>query len=892
MLRRVSLLAFASSLLVISACSGSSSSGGAGSAGTRGTGGVAGAGGPAGTGGGGAAAVDDTDPPSLTIDSEATSPYQTYIIQGTATDNVEVTELSVRANDGEPTPMVAPDGRFGGFIRLADGPNTVVVVARDAAGNEAQESITVSFVPDPGAPSPPVVGGPSSIGLIDAALDNGDIDEETALLYRVYAIYRDERLPEALRDETGLIDATPILFEVVDRLDSLSPDIRALVEPFLIPPIYEGSAWGEEVSSIAEKGPPLDCAASSAWTSISNQNIRVWWHTLRPQDARVAGAVLSALDNPIWQKLTTLAGRTPLKDAAHGVTYDGCSDHFDVYISSSYKGWAKVNRHQGANNCEPWPAFMTVNPSGSHIDELSFAAAHEFMHAVQLAYQSCLYPTGIKWWTESSAQWAVDHVYPLAIDLTEAPKHFEHVYAESYYLPTIDQSLYAGGALRWYGAYLWPFYLSKTWGANMIPDIWGAIGTATTLADVLAAMEGELPTGFYGEFPEFMLRVWNQKPIEDFKNWEMDQSLTSNPSKAEGAVEVSAHLDGQLDRQIILSLDFSAPGIEPLAAKMIHIKFDDPDVRSILFSNGFTFDLEEGSPPDLPTIDKTNYAKKLSEEERKGRHVYGIAKRGGQWVEEFFDLTEVAFASFCQDYKVEAIEELVLIFTNARYKDTQPTQSKGLSPRLFVSNMGCGDWTGQASVKVVVANAPAKIKNTNMAMNNLVFSRPKGSAEDALRGASQIDLLGTIIPASNFGAIPLFGGYALDRAEVPWSTSWTTNSGDNRCDAAGMGTFDESDAVAQVFGVSPYLTGTLGEDASLYRSYQIQLGFGTTTSVVSGSCSQTGPFSEAFGEALAGGFRGTQLGEFLISRDGTLMDKKWSPDSETTWEIYLQSDPE
>lgn len=87
----------------------------------------------------------DTIPPALSLTEPA--------------DGSTVTEPSVRvAGTTEPgarlvvngiETAVGPDGAFSILLALAEGTNAIVVTARDASGNEATESVSVSFHPPP-----------------------------------------------------------------------------------------------------------------------------------------------------------------------------------------------------------------------------------------------------------------------------------------------------------------------------------------------------------------------------------------------------------------------------------------------------------------------------------------------------------------------------------------------------------------------------------------------------------------------------------------------------------------------------------------------------------------------------------------------------------------------
>ncbi|WP_312027472.1 Ig-like domain-containing protein, partial [Brevibacillus agri] len=78
-----------------------------------------------------AKAPTDTTPPTLTVDESAvTVNNATYTLTGTAEVGATVTV------NGEAV-TVAEDGTFSAVVTLVEGANTLTVVAKDAAGNEA-----------------------------------------------------------------------------------------------------------------------------------------------------------------------------------------------------------------------------------------------------------------------------------------------------------------------------------------------------------------------------------------------------------------------------------------------------------------------------------------------------------------------------------------------------------------------------------------------------------------------------------------------------------------------------------------------------------------------------------------------------------------------------------
>jgi hypothetical protein len=88
--------------------------------------------------------VADTTAPTLTVTAPAdksTVNTATVKVTGKATDNVGVTLVVV--NDVPVT--LLPDGTFATTVTLAEGANTIVVKAFDAAGNVATQTLTVTY---------------------------------------------------------------------------------------------------------------------------------------------------------------------------------------------------------------------------------------------------------------------------------------------------------------------------------------------------------------------------------------------------------------------------------------------------------------------------------------------------------------------------------------------------------------------------------------------------------------------------------------------------------------------------------------------------------------------------------------------------------------------------
>ncbi len=75
----------------------------------------------------------------------------------------------------------------------------------------------------------------TSLELISRAAQHGEIDGDTATLYRVFAVVDDARLPERYRGNAPIRDGTSVLRDARSRFEGLRPEVQAELEPYLFP---------------------------------------------------------------------------------------------------------------------------------------------------------------------------------------------------------------------------------------------------------------------------------------------------------------------------------------------------------------------------------------------------------------------------------------------------------------------------------------------------------------------------------------------------------------------------------------------------------------------------------------------------------------------------------
>lgn len=567
---------------------------------------------------------------------------------------------------------------FGGEVRvnLVNPPNGVSADAVTVPGGAAGETLTLTVSPTvaPGTlrlmvrgestnleSSVPleltVTGGsaPSSAELIDEALANGEIDAETALVYKVYAAFGDNRLPDVYRGDDSSVLESPILNEVVERFDSLSPQAQATLEPFFIAPFYEASWFNLPTAgripaaqqALTTQGPP-NVPFAKGWASVdSSARVKIWYQEKHPEDRAKAESVAKEMDALIWKKLTTLM-RKPLSDGNLKTAYNGGDGRYDIVLLDRDQT-IPYNAKLGNGVCAAKASYILVNRGSAH---LLAAVTHEFMHAVTDAYdlqESC---QEYVWLSEASATWAEDFVYPNG--------NTEQAYAP-FFLNAPETPLdVAGAAAQYhdYGAYLFPFFLAnksgRQSGAGLIAAIWANTEKAGVKSGLHAA--DAATGGFDTIWPEFALYNWNRVPVGYYQQW-----------------------DGLTQSAKARDFDISAPGETPLPTDVAHLsaryfsfKFTSDAVRKVIIEHPFA----SGSEPTAK--------------------VQALVKIGGSW-QEAEDWTGTEKKEFCREKPEERLEELVLIISNSEWRDASHVLRAG-EAKLSAEKTPCvGSGVGTAT---------------------------------------------------------------------------------------------------------------------------------------------------------------------------------------------------
>ncbi|MCY1022517.1 Ig-like domain-containing protein [Pyxidicoccus sp. MSG2] len=505
----------------------------------------------------------------------------------------------------------------------------------------------------------------SSDEYLAEAAEAGLVTPHEVLTYRVYAAFKDSRLPLQYKGRASGAFETEALQDVIDQYETLPAETKAALDPFLVPPA-DGASWlappgsGQGLSI----GRPTCKSDTDGWVYVnSNQaKVNVWYQFTIPGQKEKAKLVSEAIEKEIWPRLFDVLGfPEPLSDAD-----SGCSNYgpkLDVFLVRNVDFRGLTVPELGA----PYQSsvFIMLNESLTP-DELKAGAAHELMHASHWAFRTKSFQTSYGWLRDAVANWAIDAVYGKTLQLEQ---DFANCYLRTPELPLQDRAKghcdsSKSDVERDYGAYLWLQYISNTYSPSMVKSILAATQSVDTGVE---AIDNVVPGGFQKHWPLFGKMLWNQAPVDtkpaSFATWD----TLNEPVKS---VDTSGDLGGAAEKK-----DELEPELKNLSHRVYHFDFQDPATHSVLFYNGFF------------------------EPKKAGKHVKVQAlwlDGNSAWQEE--DWSDYEFVGLCRDIRGQRVQHLVIILSNA---ETEPGGSVTATrtPYLKRNNIGC--WKIQGTVNAL-----------------------------------------------------------------------------------------------------------------------------------------------------------------------------------------------
>lgn len=271
---------------------------------------------------------------------------------------------------------------------LAAGLSTVLAWQLAACGAGDGRTTTASGA-EASAAGPAASASDADAGsaeLIEAALAKGDINAEAALTYKVFALFRDARLPVAYQGAAGEESESTVLEEAAAGFDTLSPAAQQAIAPFLQRPADVGS-WASPAPSGASAS--AGCQGQSArWAAASpagGGKVKVWYDAALSGDRATALAVAQAIDSTVWPGLMQAPAARSAPDDRSPAGCDGGDARLDVYLVHGLRarGLTVPASAGGSASGDPAAVFALVNADVAA--ETTVNAALGVMNAMQYA---------------------------------------------------------------------------------------------------------------------------------------------------------------------------------------------------------------------------------------------------------------------------------------------------------------------------------------------------------------------------------------------------------------------------------------------------------------------------------------------------------------------------
>lgn len=504
-----------------------------------------------------------------------------------------------------------------------------------------------------------VVGGerysiePTGIDLIDKALADKKIDVETALVYKVKFLFNDPTLPREYFTKNAPFEDAGVFTDVKANWDTLSAATKKELAPYFKrpndPESYISKALNGEIeapkvgmfkfiNTAQARVRPYSYKSEDALVTADGK-IRVWYlektetvgevETLTKIYYDTAKQIVANLNaDGAYAQFVGLLGKVPPSDG----TFGG-DDKTDVYIVPV--GYAALletdgTSSQGVNSPDEGSgdsSFILLREDLSP-DHLKTTTVHELFHAFQRAFPWAWRKIDL-WWLEGTATWSEDMIYPKI--------NSEQGYVVSF-IPRPQVSLNSDGKNFEYGAYLFPFYLSRVYDRGIITKVFERCSSAN---DVKKSVDAVIDGGFKKNWKEFTLWNYNQKPVEYYKEKDQSKKFTTHSSAVGGNSETNFIVG-------VPEMPYTVKELKPLTVQV----------------HNFSIDYDQAASVKKVTFDGLKDFTGKSEKAWIKAVVY--PKTGEPYVEDWGEKDK---RSFCFDKSNEKLDRVSIIFSNAEMTD-------------------------------------------------------------------------------------------------------------------------------------------------------------------------------------------------------------------------------
>jgi hypothetical protein len=322
------------------------------------------------------------------------------------------------------------------------------------------------------------------IESIDRAADAGVITQGERLVYRLQAVMTPERLPAEFKTASQqlLKCGTSIVEEVVSNWETLTPEQQALAASYFARPSTESTYLSQSGHFLIHYN-----VTGSESVPLADDDL-----SLIPDYVERIGLFADSCRSFYHTGL----GYLPVPPDGDGI--------YDIYLLRIGAYGLTVREGVGDSSWNDYSSYMQIHcnfdgfpenddPAGRVIGAQKVTCAHEYYHAVQLAYD------GLEdiWWMECTATFFEEVSY------SEVNDNYNYL---PYFYNYPDTSLTVSTGLHMYGSFVWPQFLTKKFGLNVQKSIWEYCRYHNSLTAIDSAL-AKIGSGMKPAFAEFA--AWN-----------------------------------------------------------------------------------------------------------------------------------------------------------------------------------------------------------------------------------------------------------------------------------------------------------------------------------------------------------------------------------------------
>ncbi len=571
---------------------------------------------------------------------------------------------------------------------------------------------------------------PRAKALIQAALNAGQIDLGTALLYRTYAVFGDVRLPAAFIGSGPAEEDRALFGEIERNRTGLPHTVLEQLRPFLLRPDDPQSVFSAGRTTLAGRERPSQSRRErpTADNDECSGTAREWI-TLRSALHPVrAWALCEGTDATNYIARLNLLKVIDVVDKAYGamtqlmgpaVPDEYGDDAIDVYIvplnadAPRARGSYAVEGVRGVEIAQP--PFVNGTSSGYLMlptwrlaeQDYQLTLIHELFHVLQDAHNSRLVEY---WFSEASATWASVYFNRTAPVHPAANRRLHTERFGGYQQAT--HGLFSFDGSDPYSSYIWVHFMEQERGKELVGQAWQMFEGLATNDNANSVLDFLFP--FEQKLRVFALRNLNQLYLPGDALPRADRYISIDEAFPD-LRPVPAFKKRKAQTMVVgtdvQSLQLDQP-LEPLSAGYFEATVNDPAIKKVVF--------------------------KLDGMALSGFDIDALVKIDGTWETEPRNLNGKSELKFCLDKPDQKLDQVVFIVTNhQKQAGSQVTPSLGVKATAEPCALV---WSGTVTSRTRRSDAISTHDATTTAQVTFEFddsqSQPPGEVVYRLRSGS------------------------------------------------------------------------------------------------------------------------------------------------------------